>query len=204
MAADGKRIKLISPVGRVSFPNLFKPAPPMKGVAPNPNAKDKYGLTLVWTPTTFTEDDKKRWSQMIQLVDSLSMQHFKKKMKELPPNVKRPIRDGAEKAHLTGFGAGTYFSNITTNMKPGVVSVDNVTPIDDPEDLYAGCFARVSYTAYYYDNVSKGIALGLSNVKKIRDGDRLDSRTAADQDFQDLGEADVEYAGLTTEGEDFL
>lgn len=206
MASTQKRVKLITPIGRFSFPNCFQPAPPMKGQPVNPNAKPKFGTTMIWTPATFTDDDKTRWRKMLELIDALSMEHFKCRMKDAPQNIKRPIRDGVEKKHLGGFGPGTYFANITSHIKPSVVAADNVTEILDPQDLYAGCYGRCSITAYYYNNVSQGIALGLSNVKKIKDGERLDSRTDAATDFADLGEADVEYEGMggETTGDDFL
>ncbi len=179
---------LITPIFRVAFPHIFKPQDPMKGSAAT--AVAKFGLTAIFSPATFTPEDKIRWAEMKAQADATSMEAFKKPLSKLPSTFKIPFRDGAEK-DLNGFGEGTIFISFTSRQRPGLVASDRVTPIEDPEDFYPGCYARVSYRPYSYDNTGKGVALGLQNVIKIKDGDRLDSRTQADQDFKDLGETDV-------------
>ena len=124
--------------------------------------------------------------------DSVSVEKFKKKLSALPANFKKPFRDGEEKADLVGFGAGKVFSNLSSKMRPGLIFLDR-TPITDPEDFYPGCYARATITAYAYDNVGKGVALGLQNLQKIKDGDRLDSRTNPEDDFS--GEVDDAWLG---------
>ena len=61
--------------------------------------------------------------------------------------------------------------------------VFNFKLIEDREAFYPGCYARASVTAYAYDNVSKGVAFGLSNLMFVKDGERLDSRTDPTEDF---------------------
>jgi hypothetical protein len=60
------------------------------------------------------------------------------------------------------------------------------------EDVYSGCYARVSINFYGF-NVSgnKGIACGLGNVQKVDDGERLDGCSTAEEDF-DYEEVDTE------------
>ena len=53
------------------------------------------------------------------------------------------------------------------------------------DEIYAGCYCRATVTVYSYDNRSKGVAIGLMNVQKVKDGERLDSRTDAAGDFDD-------------------
>lgn len=181
--------KVVTPVFRVSFPSVFE-ASSYQGGAP------KYGLTAVFEPGTFSKDEKQRWAAMTALADEASKDFFQKPLAKLPANFKQPIRDGAEKEDLEGFGEGMKFCSITSKMRPGVVASDGVTPIVDSEDFYPGCYARATISAYAYDNVGKGVAFGLQNLKKVKDGDRLDSRTDAADDFADLGEegADDEMA----------
>lgn len=180
--------KVVSPVFRVSFPSVFESSSYQGG-------DPKYGLTAVFEPESFSDADQKRWDAMMALADEAAMERFKKVLDKLPANFKRPVRDGAEKADLEGFGEGKKFCNITSRMRPGIVAADGVTPIEDSEDFYPGCYARATVNAYAYENVGKGIAFGLQNLKKVKDGERLDSRTDAADDFGDLGEEEESDAG---------
>lgn len=182
--------KVSTPIFRVSFPSVFE-ASSYEGGAP------KFSVCAVFTPALFTPNDKLLWAAMQALGDEVSMEKFKKKLAQLPANFKKPFRDGEEKADLEGFGAGKTFCNLSSKMRPGIIDRDR-TIITNPEDFYPGCYARATITAYAYDNVGKGVAFGLQNLQKIKDGDRLDSRTDAQDDFGD----DVDDAWL--EGDDPL
>ncbi len=173
--------KYVTPVFRLSFPHLFE-AKGFDGSAP------KYGLSAVWHPAKFTAGDKKRWKAMMQALDAESRSRFKKAWKDLPANFKRGVRDGAEKADLEGYGEGTRFANITTQMRPGVIDIEKnkIAPEEgNADEIYPGCWCRATVTVYSYDNKGKGVALGLMNVQKIKDGERLDSRTDAAEDFEE-------------------
>lgn len=169
--------KLQTPIFRVSFPSVFE-ASSYQGGAP------KYSVSAVWDPERFTANEKKLWQSILDLCDEVSMERFKKKMSALPGNFKKAIRDGEEKADLGGYGPGKLFANISSKMKPGLIDRDRA-PITNPDDFYPGCYARATITAYAYDNVGKGVALGLQNLQKVADGERLDSRTDAAEDFGD-------------------
>ena len=48
----------------------------------------------------------------------------------------------------------------------------------------SGCYARVSLNFYAFNsNGNKGIACGLGNIQKIRDGESLGGKTTAADDF---------------------
>lgn len=173
--ADIKRY--MTPPFRLSFPTLFEPE------SMDDKGPKKYGLSAVWTPADFTEADKKKWRTIMVAINEASKDRFKKAWKDLPDNIKKGIRDGSERADMEGYGNGTKFANITSKMKPGVINLDNERL--GPEDIYPGCYCRATVTVYTYDNKGKGVALGLMNVQKIKDGERLDSRTDAEDDFDD-------------------
>jgi hypothetical protein len=174
--------KLVTPVFRVSFPAVFE-AKAFDGGPP------KYSVSAVWDPERFTAAEKRQWQAIVDLCDEVSMERFKKKMSALPANFKRAIRDGAEKAELAGYGEGKLFANLSSKMRPGVIGLDRA-PILDADDFYPGCYARATVTAYSYDNKGKGVALGLQNLMKVGEGDRLDSRTDASEDFGDVEDDD--------------
>lgn len=176
--------KLVTPIFRVSFPNVFE-ASSYQGGPP------KYGVTAVFEPESFSPADKKRWAAMNKLADGASKETFGKPIDKLPANFKRPVRDGEEKAELDGFGEGKKFISLSTKFKPEILAEDRESIIMDAEDFYPGCYARASVNAYGYDNVGKGVAYGLMSLMKVKDGERLDNRTSAADDFADLGEEDT-------------
>jgi hypothetical protein len=170
--------RLMTPVFRVSFPQVFE-AKGFDGGAP------KFSVAAVWDPSRFTAKEKQLWNAINDLCDEVSLERFKKKMSALPANFKKAIRDGAEKEDLAGYGEGKLFANLSSKMKPGLIDKDG-NPIIDRDEFYPGCYARATVTAYAYDNVGKGVALGLQNLQKIADGERLDSRTDASEDFDEV------------------
>ena len=69
----------------------------------------------------------------------------------------------------------------------------HVQPILDQNEVYSGCYGKISVTFYGYNsNGNRGIAAGLGNIQKLRDGESLGGRTTAAEDFE------------TEEDEDFL
>lgn len=186
--------RYVTPVFRGSFPSLFV------ATAMDEKAKKKFGITAVWTPAKFTVSDKKRWKAIMAALDAECMAKFRKHWKDLPANFKTGVRDGAEKADLEGFGDGTLFANLGTMMRPGVIDAEKnrIGPEQGNEDdIYPGCYCRATVTVYSFDNVSKGVALGLMNVQKVADGERLDSRTDAEEDFED----DIDQSWLDQDDE---
>ena len=71
------------------------------------------------------------------------------------------------------------------NSKTAPQIVDKaVKPILDRDEVYSGCYARVSLNFYAFNsNGNKGIACGLGNIQKIRDGESLGGRSSATDDF---------------------
>lgn len=167
--------KITTPAFRVSFPSVFE-ASSYEGGAP------KFSVCAVFTPALFNAKDKELWKAMEALADEVSVEKFKRKLAQLPANFKKPFRDGEEKMDLVGFGAGKIFCNFSSKMKPGIIDLgrNNIT---DPEEFYPGVWARATITCYAYDNVGKGVAFGLQNLQKLKDDERLDSRTDANDDF---------------------
>ena len=78
---------------------------------------------------------------------------------------------------------GHYFLNASSTEAPQIVD-RRVQPILDQSEVYSGCYARVSLNFYAFNsNGNKGVACGLGNIQKIKDGPRLGGRTTATDDF---------------------
>ena len=54
---------------------------------------------------------------------------------------------------------------------------------DGDEEFYAGCYARATVNPYVPQMYRKTLAIGLNNLQKLADGERLDSFTSAEDDF---------------------
>lgn len=54
----------------------------------------------------------------------------------------------------------------------------------DRSEVYSGCYARVSVNFYAFNsNGNRGIACGLGNIQKVRDGEPLGGKSSAADDF---------------------
>ena len=105
--------------------------------------------------------------------------------------IKLPLRDGDTEREDEAY-AGHWFINANSKTAPQIVD-KAVKPILDRDEVYSGCYARVSLNFYAFNsNGNKGIACGLGNIQKIRDGESLGGRSSAADDFS------------TEEDDDFL
>ena len=67
----------------------------------------------------------------------------------------------------------------------------SLNPIIERSEVYSGVYGRASITLYAFNsNGNRGIACGLNNLQKIRDGESLGSRSRAEDDFSDCGDED--------------
>ncbi len=107
-----------------------------------------------------------------------------------PKKLDMPLRDGDTDKEDDDVYAGHYYVNAKSSTRPGVVD-KNKAPIVDEEEMYSGVWAFVSVTFYPYDvNGNRGVACGLNNVMKHKDGERLGGRVSAETDFADLDTED--------------
>ena len=111
---------------------------------------------------------------------------------KVPANLKLPLRDGDIDRPDDEAYAGCYFFNANSRQAPQVVDA-KVQPILDQSEVYSGCYGRVSVTFYAYNsNGNKGVAAGLGNVQKLKDGEPLGSRVNAKDEF-DAVEAEDDF-----------
>jgi phage protein len=97
--------------------------------------------------------------------------------------IKTPLRDGDLERPDDAVYQNAYFVNANSPHKPGVVDANRQEIIDTAE-LYSGIYGRASISFYAFNsNGNKGIACGLNNLQKLRDGEPLGGRTRAEDDF---------------------
>ena len=190
--AKTERVRLLTPMFRASFPDVFQ-----KRVFQGQGEESgryacaalfagfevKDGKTIIKVPAAWSPKDQEKWKALIAACNKVSVETFKKPMSELDRSVyKLPFHRGEEKEYA-GYGPGVVYVTMSAkNIKPTVVGRDLTTPLTQ-EEFYAGCFARASVTPFAFNNIGKGIALGLNHLQKLKDGERLDSFRSAEDDF---------------------
>ena len=174
--------RITTPVFRVSYPCLDEPRG-FRG-ADGEMTNPQYSLMAVWHPAKLKAKEKARWDAMLAEFDRIAREAFKMPFAKLPPNIKRGLRDGLEKPEEVGEDG--YFASLSARPKyqPGIV--DRNRQAISASEVYAGSWARASVVLYSFDNVGKGIGIGLRNVMKVADGERLDGSVAAEDDFDDV------------------
>ena len=112
--------------------------------------------------------------------------------RSVPPltAIKTPLRDGDTERPDDPAYAGCYFINANSATAPGIVDAD-LNPILSRSEVYSGVYGRASISFYAFNsNGNKGIACGLNNLQKIRDGEPLGGKASAASDFASDGDVD--------------
>ncbi len=97
--------------------------------------------------------------------------------------LKTPLRDGDTERPDDPAYANAYFVNANSPTAPGIVDGDR-QPIHERAEVYSGVYGRASINLYAFNtNGNKGIACGLNNLQKMRDGEPLGGKSRAEDDF---------------------
>ncbi len=164
--------KVITGVVRLSYANVWEP----KSIN---GSSEKYSVSVI-----IPKSDIKTINEINTAVD-LAIKESAGKFGGKIPNkasLKLPLRDGDAERDDEAY-KGAYFVNANSKTPPQIVDKD-LNPILDKTEVYSGCYARVSLTFYAFNsNGNKGIACGLGNIQKIRDGESLGGRSSAEDDF---------------------
>lgn len=173
MATENKAKVVLKGV-RLSYANIWEPKEDQGG-------KLKYGVSLL-----IPKSNKKAIADIKKAIEAAKQEGKSKlasKSGAIPGNIKLPLRDGDEDRPDDEVYAGHYFVNANSSKKPGIVD-KKVNPILDQDEVYSGCYANVSVNFYAFNtDGNKGIACGLGNIQKVKDGERLGGGSTAEEDF---------------------
>lgn len=104
--------------------------------------------------------------------------------------IKTPLRDGDIERPDDPAYVNAYFINANATSAPGIVDADR-NPILTRSEVYSGVYGRASISFYAFNsNGNKGIACGLNNLQKMRDGEPLGGKNSAESDFTTDEDAD--------------
>ena len=172
MPTQKSNTKVVTGIVRLSYANVWEPAS-INGSNP------KYSVSLI-----IPKSDAKTIAAINAAVDAAIKDGVAKFGGKVPPKgaLKLPLRDGDAERDDEAY-KGSYFVNANSTTAPQIVD-KAVQPILDRTEVYSGCYARVSINFYAFNtNGNKGIACGLGNIQKVRDGEPLSGRTSAADDF---------------------
>lgn len=164
--------KVVTGIIRLSYANVWEPVS-INGSNP------KYSVSVI-----IPKSDKKTLANINAAVDA-AIKEGTAKFGGKTPNkaaLKLPLRDGDIERDDEAY-KNSFFVNANSTTPPQIVDIA-VQPILDRSEVYSGCYARVSLNFYAFNsNGSRGIACGLGNIQKVKDGDPLGSRSSAADDF---------------------
>lgn len=175
--------KVITGVVRLSYANVWEPKSINGGT-------EKFGVSMI-----IPKSDTKTINAINAAVDA-AIEEGRVKFGGKIPNraaLKLPLRDGDVDRPDDEAYKNSYFVNANSNSAPEIVD-KALNPIMSRSEVYSGVYARVSANFYAFNsNGNRGIACGLGNIQKVRDGEPLGGKTSAADDFSS------EY-----DGDDFL
>ena len=170
---------------RLSYCHLFTPEAASEG------SEKKYSVSII-----IPKSNKKLVNEINAAIAAAAQAGIAKFGGRKPANLKTPLRDGDEDRPDDDAYADSWFINATSRTKPGVVKASKVmgetklVEVSNEDEVYSGCYGWVSVNFFAYNNAgNRGIAAGLNNVLKTKDGEFLGGRSSAQSDFSgmDLG-----------------
>ncbi len=172
--------KVITGKVRASFVHVFE-AQSVNGSEP------KYSCSLI-----IPKSDTETIGKIRAAIEEAKQNGVPKWGGKIPPNLKLPLRDGDVDRPDDKAYAESHFINATSQEKPGVVDRRRV-PITDPLTIYSGCYTRALVNFYPFNaNGNRGIAASLSNIQFWCDGEPLNGRVKAEDEFDALDAEDDE------------
>ena len=170
---------MISKEVRLSYVNLLQPAENLSGDL-------KYGCRVLVDKTD--KDALAEFEAATERAIKVGLEKGKfSKAQVGSPKFKRPLRDGDEELALEIVKSpehkGQIFFNCSSDSPVGMVNITGM-PLTTDLEVYSGMYARLDINFYPFNRGGQfGVAVGINNVLKTRDGDRLDNRQNAQDAF---------------------
>lgn len=182
MVTEKNPYRFVLKEDRLSFVHLKTP------VAFEEGADPKYGVTILMAKGG--ENAVKIEEKLQQCYDEHKSVHFKA-VSMTHKNFWYPLRDGDEAAdemEAKGKDGSAYrgmmYIKATSKNQPNVFDAMGEDVID-LDEVYSGCYGRVSITLWPYSKKGTGITIYLNSVKKTEDGEPLGSAGGSHDEYED-------------------
>ena len=175
-ANAGNRVnptKVVTGVVRLSYANVWEPKSINGGA-------EKYSVSLI-----IPKADTKTLGAIQKAIDAAIDEGRGKFGGKVPSKatLKLPLRDGDVDRPDDEAYTNCYFVNANSSSAPEIVD-KSLNPVLNRSEVYSGVYARASINFYAFNsNGNRGIACGLGNIQKVRDGEPLGGKTSAADDF---------------------
>ena len=165
--------KVVTGLVRLSYANVWEPKSINGGA-------EKYSVSLI-----IPKADAKTLGAIQKAIDAAIEEGRGKFGGKIPSKaaLKLPLRDGDVDRPDDEAYANCYFVNANSSSAPEIVDM-SLNPVLNRSEVYSGVYARVSIYFYAFNsNGNRGIACGLGNIQKVRDGEPLGGKASAADDF---------------------
>ena len=164
---------------RFSYANVFEPKL-------TPSDDLKYSVSIL-----IPKEDKAGIAEIHEAIQEAVNKGLEKNTfsKMHVKGLRLPLRDGDEEFDAGKRGKeyqGFFFLNASSKNQPGLVDAA-LKPIIDTDVFYSGCWGRADINFFPYNQAgNRGVGVGLNNLMKSKDDDRLDGRQKAEDAFGDF------------------
>jgi hypothetical protein len=169
-----------TPIGTLSFPNLFSPRPRAPGGDP------VYQCSILFNTDAQKDPAYEALKRAVREEIDDKCGAGKSRDAQFMAGLRSPFRPTSEKQYSGYDIPGGIFISPWTKSKPGLVdAVRNEIMV--PEDIWAGQLVRATVSPFYYNTSgNRGVSFALNNLQVCRtDGPRLDGRKKAVDEFDD-------------------
>lgn len=208
---DKDLCRVITPEFRVSYPHVFK------AQAVKPTDKPKFSITMLYPKDSDlmgqappVADGKGGYApgparSLKEVIKNAKLAEFGPK-ENWPEGLESPVTDGDDPKHKDKDGYKGHWvikASTSEDQRPTVVGPD-MKPINEPADLYPGCYARAYVYAYVWEYMGKqGVGFILDHVQKMRDGKSFGGKKPVDQVFNPISAPDDSGADAGDDDQDF-
>lgn len=178
------KVKFTTPKFRAAFANVFEARAMEEG------GTAKFSVSMIFDKEGVADPKFKALKKAIN-------QLMKEKFGSLPEKqfakLKHPLRDCEDRDDMDGYSEGHTFASASSLHRPGIIDKNKNTIVEEDDEFYSGCYARATVTLYSFDKGgNKGVAIGLQNLQKLKDGEHFSGRVSAENDFDDDEDEDDE------------
>lgn len=171
--------KIVTGIVRLSYANVWEPRSINGGT-------EKYSVSLI-----IPKSDTETINSINAAIDAAIQEGAHKFGGKIPNRaaLRIPLRDGDTERDDEAY-KGCWFVNANSTTAPQIVD-QRVRPILERCEIYSGVYARVSLGFYAFNsNGNRGVACGLGNIQKVRDGQVLGGKSNAADEFTTLEDDD--------------
>lgn len=175
------KTKVITGIVRLSYAHIWEPTAGME-----PGSGLKYSCALLIPKTDKETVNALKEAEEAAFAEGIADKWGGKK----PSEAVSILKDGDLKENEEY--KGHWYINANSKDKPGIVD-RFAKPIMDRDEVYSGCYARVSVNVFPYSVmndkkqvIKRGVGVGLNNIMKVKDGEAFAGKASAESDFKDF------------------